>query len=136
MTEVADDVERGGARPVPFTVADRREVRGFFAGVGLLVGFSFLVFLVWLVALLVLAGLIFLGLTVATGWNLGARVGASFVCANLTMKLLRIVAETLDLIPESWIDGSKKSKPCPNCGKDLRTALAQQCMHCGADWHS
>lgn len=24
---------------------------------------------------------------------------------------------------------------CPYCGKLLRTLLAQQCLHCGADWH-
>jgi hypothetical protein len=24
--------------------------------------------------------------------------------------------------------------PCPSCGKPLRTALAQQCLECGADW--
>jgi hypothetical protein len=25
--------------------------------------------------------------------------------------------------------------PCPQCGRKLRTAKAQQCFHCGADWH-
>ncbi|MCA9101648.1 MAG: hypothetical protein KDA63_10880 [Planctomycetales bacterium] len=25
--------------------------------------------------------------------------------------------------------------PCPHCGKKLATALARQCLHCGADWH-
>jgi len=25
--------------------------------------------------------------------------------------------------------------PCPHCGRPLRTAEAQQCFHCGADWH-
>ena len=24
---------------------------------------------------------------------------------------------------------------CPHCGKPLRTNLAKQCYHCGADWH-
>jgi hypothetical protein len=28
------------------------------------------------------------------------------------------------------------SSPCPHCGKALRTKLAQQCFHCGADWHA
>ena len=25
--------------------------------------------------------------------------------------------------------------PCPQCSAPLRTAQAQQCFHCGADWH-
>ena len=25
--------------------------------------------------------------------------------------------------------------PCPSCGTPLRTAEAQQCFGCGADWH-
>jgi len=25
--------------------------------------------------------------------------------------------------------------PCPKCGQPMRTAKAQQCLHCGADWH-
>lgn len=25
--------------------------------------------------------------------------------------------------------------PCPHCGEPLRTAKAQQCLSCGADWH-
>jgi hypothetical protein len=25
--------------------------------------------------------------------------------------------------------------PCPKCGEPLRTSKAQQCFHCGADWH-
>ncbi len=25
--------------------------------------------------------------------------------------------------------------PCPYCGRPLRTAKAQQCLECGADWH-
>jgi hypothetical protein len=27
------------------------------------------------------------------------------------------------------------SKSCPECGTALRTPKAQQCFHCGADWH-
>jgi hypothetical protein len=27
-------------------------------------------------------------------------------------------------------------KPCPFCGRQLRTAVAQQCVECGADWHA
>lgn len=29
----------------------------------------------------------------------------------------------------------QKSPPCPSCGAELRTPLAQQCFACGADWH-
>jgi len=27
------------------------------------------------------------------------------------------------------------NKPCPHCGKPLRSNLAKQCFACGADWH-
>lgn len=30
----------------------------------------------------------------------------------------------------------RETQPCPYCGRPLRTALAQQCFECGADWHS
>lgn len=26
--------------------------------------------------------------------------------------------------------------PCPKCGQPLRTPLAKQCFHCGANWHN
>jgi hypothetical protein len=32
--------------------------------------------------------------------------------------------------------GDNYAPPCPKCGKQLRTALAKQCLECGADWHS
>lgn len=108
-------------------------VKDFFRGAALLAGFGLLSLLLWFVALLVIATLIFFGLTAFTNWTLGARIGSSLLSAFIAMKVL---AFTLDLIPESWIDGKKTSKPCPECGKKLPTALAQQCLHCGADWHS
>ena len=110
-------------------------LKDFFTGVALLAGFGLLFLLLWLVALLVVATLIFFGLTAFTNWNLGARIGSSLISAFITMKVLGFISATLDLIPETWIDAKKKTKPCPECGKNLRTAIAQQCMHCGADWH-
>jgi hypothetical protein len=29
----------------------------------------------------------------------------------------------------------REPRPCPQCGKSLRTKLAKQCFECGADWH-
>lgn len=36
-------------------------------------------------------------------------------------------------VPKSTVP---QKKPCPHCGASLRTALAQQCFECGADWHT
>ena len=30
---------------------------------------------------------------------------------------------------------TRQTKPCPYCGKPLRTDLARQCFECGRDWH-
>jgi hypothetical protein len=32
--------------------------------------------------------------------------------------------------------GETDAPPCPQCGKQLRTKLAMQCIECGASWHS
>lgn len=106
-------------------------VRDFFAGLALLVGLGVLFLLLWIVVLVVLATLVFAGLTVFTDWNFGARVGCGLVASFIFLKVLGFISNAFDLIPKSWID----AKPCPKCGKNLRTSLAQQCMHCGADWH-
>lgn len=31
--------------------------------------------------------------------------------------------------------GKWNSTPCPHCGRWLRSPTAQQCFHCGTDWH-
>jgi len=110
--------------------------KDLFTGITLLAGIGVAFLLLWAVSFLLIAGLIFLGLTVFTDWNLGVRIGFSLISTFFTLKIVRFVFETLDLIPDSWIDSKKETKPCPECGKNLRTALAQQCMHCGADWHT
>ena len=99
--------------------------KGFFTDVAILAGFGIVCLVLWLVVLVILAGLIFLGLTAFTKWNFGVRVGFSLLSAYITMKVLSFISATLNLIPESWIDGKKKTKPCPECGKNLRTARAQ-----------
>ena len=33
------------------------------------------------------------------------------------------------------LDPQPQPAACPHCGRRLRTAEAQQCFHCGADWH-
>jgi hypothetical protein len=38
-------------------------------------------------------------------------------------------------IPQQEGQSQKPGPPCPTCGASLRTMEAQQCFHCGADWH-
>jgi hypothetical protein len=90
--------------------------------------------LVWIVALAVFAGVLYAGLSVFTNWSVGARIGSSLVAAFLSFKVVALVGVVGDLIPDSWMVENKKTKPCPACGKELRTAKAQQCVHCGKRW--
>ncbi len=111
-------------------------IKDYFVGVGLLAGMGVVGLLLWLTALSVLAVLIFLGLSLFTDWNLVARLATSVLASFAALKLLGLILDAFDLLPESWFAPEKKPTPCPHCGKTLRTALAQQCRHCGADWHS
>ena len=110
--------------------------KDFFEGVALFAGIGLVLFLLLILALLVIAILIFFGLTAFTNWNFGDRGGCSLISAFVIMKVLGLIWAMLDLIPDSKNAAELKTTPCPECGKNLRTALAQQCVHCGADWHS
>lgn len=118
-------------------------IKRFLSVLALLVGLGIVLFLLWFVALLVFAGLVYGGLTVFTNWGLGTRIGYSILSAFIILKVLGFISATLDPVPESRIGVAKQAKPrpdmatkpCPKYGKNLRTALAQQCMHCGADWY-
>lgn len=110
-------------------------VKDFFGGLLFLIGMGVLLLVLWGMALVVIAALIFAWLSAFTDWNVGSRIGCSLVFSFLALKLLVLIFNFFELIPESWIDAKKETKPCPECGKDLPTALAQQCIDCGADWH-
>lgn len=111
-------------------------VKVFFAGIALLIGLSLVALLLWLAGLVFLAVIVFFVLTYCTDLSFGVRVIVSLFVAFGTLKILGLFLGVLDLFSEPWGDEKKKIKPCPECGKNLRTALAQQCVHCGADWHS
>ncbi|WP_286764853.1 MULTISPECIES: hypothetical protein [Rhodopirellula] len=106
-------------------------VKELLSGLILLVGVGVAMLLLWIVALVVLAGVLYAGMSVFTDWSVGARIGSSLIAAFLTLKVVALVGTICDLIPESWMVANKKTKPCPACGKAPRTAKAQQCMHCG-----
>lgn len=108
----------------------------FLAGLGLFIGLGLVGLLLWLVALGVLAALVYLGLSAFTSWGFVLKLGTSVFASSLTLKVLAVLSDAFELVPEWWFDPKKKPTPCPDCGKNLRTALARQCRHCGADWHS
>ncbi|EMI26504.1 hypothetical protein [Rhodopirellula europaea] len=106
-------------------------VKELLSGLILLVGFGVAMLLLWIVAVVVLAGVLYAAMSAFTDWSVGARIGSSLIAAFLTLKVVALVGTICDLIPESWMVANKKTKPCSACGKALRTAMAQQCMHCG-----
>ena len=110
-------------------------VKDFFTGMALLFGVCVFWLVFRLIAFLLFAGLVFLGLTMFTNWDLTPRIGSSVLSGLIAMKVFWFVSEIFDLVPRSWLEGKGDTKPCPECGKNLRTARAQQCFHCGADWH-
>ena len=110
-------------------------IKDFFVGFGLLIGGSVVVLLRWLIPVGVLAALIYVGLYLLTAWGLIPKLVISGLASYITLSVLGLVWETFIFSP-AWIDTMKKPTPCPHCGKNLRTALAKQCRHCGADWHS
>lgn len=61
------------------------------------------------------------------------------------IKRLREATNTSLMESKEWVDERLltlnpqpvrySGKPCPFCGKPLRTNLAKQCFECGKDWH-
>jgi len=111
-------------------------IKTFFAGLALLTVMGLVGLLLWLIAFGVLAALLYLGLSLFTDWSFIARVATSILASFTILKVLGLLSDAFDLLPEWWFDPKLKPTPCPRCGKNLRTAFAQQCRHCGADWHS
>ncbi|MBC8873592.1 MAG: hypothetical protein H8E44_29495 [Planctomycetes bacterium] len=109
-------------------------IKDFFVGLGLLIGGGVVVLLLWLIPLGVLAGLIYLGLSLFTDWSFIPKFVISILASCITLFVLGLLSDTYELFGVRWL--GKKPTPCPHCGKNLRTALAKQCRHCGADWHS
>ena len=50
-------------------------------------------------------------------------------------RVLAMLEVGLNVDPGAGPTPREKNPPCPRCGAELRTPLAQQCFHCGADWH-
>lgn len=48
-----------------------------------------------------------------------------------TLKEAMEYIDSLEPLPPN----PKSKKPCPYCGRLLRTDLAKQCFECGKDWH-
>jgi hypothetical protein len=87
------------------------------------------------------------------GWSGEIRLGGApdetggsffvndFSCAaNAVLRWLRgedLVPITADLKDHlvTRPDRTRPTKPCPWCGKPLKTEKAQQCFECGMDWH-
>jgi hypothetical protein len=70
---------------------------------------------------------------IAKGMNIGANKRFREVSG---LDLARSKAAVEDIIVTTEFSPCAEGGPCPRCGKALRTNLAQQCFHCGADWHA
>lgn len=82
----------------------------FLSGLMLLVGFGVAFLLLWFVALVLLAGLLYAGLSVVTNWSVVARIGFSFFAALVILKAVALVGAVFDVIPESWVATNRKIK--------------------------
>jgi hypothetical protein len=50
-------------------------------------------------------------------------------------RILAMLELGLGVNPGARPTARAKNPPCPACGAELRTPVAQQCFKCGADWH-
>ncbi|EKK04461.1 hypothetical protein RBSH_00207 [Rhodopirellula baltica SH28] len=82
----------------------------FLSGLILLVGFGVAFLLLWFVTLVLLAGLLYAGLSVVTNWSVVARIGFSFFAALVILKAVALVGAVFDVIPESWVATNRKTK--------------------------
>src|SRR5574340_1782458 len=71
--------------------------------------------------------LISLGKTVTAILYYRQASGLGLAEAKEAVELLLAYKPRQSVVPET--------RPCPHCGRPLRTAIAQQCFSCGADWH-
>jgi len=106
------------------------------AGLGVLIGLGVVGLFLWAFAVVALAALLYFTLSLLTNWGIVPKLGVSVVSSYIILRALGFLLDVLDLLPQWWLDPRKKPAPCPHCGEPLRTALAQQCRHCGADWHA
>lgn len=113
---------------------ESNRIKSFFAGLGLFIGVGVLFLLVSLIPLGLLAGLFYLGLSLFTDWGFIPILAISILASCITLFVFGLLSDTYELFGVGWF--RKKPTPCPHCGENLRTALAKQCRHCGADWHS
>ncbi len=84
--------------------------------------------------LIFLSAQVALAIYMFLGWLLSGKASIGPAVPFLLFDLCIVTLIATSFV-KSFFTAEQSNPPCPHCKSKLRTKLAKQCFHCGADWH-